>query len=153
MERARGAAAARGLSAADGTAAVPGRRVPVRAELEVGRISRSEAARRLRVGYDTVLRLLRACAMAQAPPSLGGSPPQARKRSRRWSARGPAQRGGSAVVHALVRVALVVMALAAGWTVHRFLAEFGRPIGLLVAPYVAVPLLALIVRALEPALR
>jgi len=38
----------------------------VRAELEAGRISRSEAARRLGVGYATVLRLLQAEAMAQA---------------------------------------------------------------------------------------
>jgi len=57
------------------------------------------------------------------------------------------------VVHALVLVALVVMALAAGWSVLRFLAEFGRLIGLLMAPSVAIILLALIVRALEPALR
>jgi hypothetical protein len=57
------------------------------------------------------------------------------------------------VVHALVLVALVLIALAAGWTVFRFLAEFGRLIGLLMAPSVAVILLALIVRALEPVLR
>jgi len=38
----------------------------VRAELEAGGISRSEAARRLGVGYATVLRLLQAEAMAQA---------------------------------------------------------------------------------------
>ena len=38
----------------------------VRAELEAGGISRSETARRLGVGYATVLRLLQAEAMAQA---------------------------------------------------------------------------------------
>lgn len=38
----------------------------VRAQLEAGGISRSEAARRLGVGYATVLRLLQAEAMAQA---------------------------------------------------------------------------------------
>ena len=57
------------------------------------------------------------------------------------------------MVHGLVLVALVVMAFAAGWTVLRFLGEFGRLIGLLVAPSVAFILLALIVRALEPVLR
>ena len=58
MNRAKRDGEARRSAARGGAAGVPETVAAVRTELEAGRISRSEAARRLDCGYATVLRLI-----------------------------------------------------------------------------------------------